>query len=392
MARTMPFSREETHMSDPRSATFLDFDGSLPLERAHTIPADWYTSSEVALMERERVFGGSWQMVGRSEQVSRPGKYLTAEVAGEPIAVVRDESGVLRAFHNVCRHRAARVLEGSCGEATRLRCRYHGWTYDLAGTLRGVPEFDGVQDFDRADHGLVPLAVDTWGPLVFVHFRAKPAPLAEFLAPLPTRSRALGLDELRFVERREYLLDCNWKVFVDNYLDGGYHVNTVHPALAGVLDYANYRTEISGNTSVQISPLRPPDPRKEDASAAAARKGTEAHYWWVFPNLMINHYAGIMDTNLVLPLGENRCRVLFDFYFSETKGETAEAAIRASIDLSEKIQAEDVEICEEVQKGLASRSYRTGRFSVRREAGGYHFHRLLASHLANKSLRGDATP
>ncbi|MFO0948988.1 MAG: SRPBCC family protein [Planctomycetota bacterium] len=369
-------------MIDPKDAKYLDFDGTLPLERARTIPSDWYHSAEIATLERNRVFGNSWQWVGRVDQVARPGMFVTAEVAGEPVAVVRDEAGTLRAFHNVCRHRAARVLELECGIASRLRCRYHGWTYDLSGRLRGIPEFDGVLEFERSDHGLVPLQVDTWGPWVFVHFAPSPPALGDFLAPLPSRSGGLGMETLRFVERREYLLACNWKVFVDNYLDGGYHVNTVHPALAGVLDYAQYRTEIEGNTSVQISPLRPPDPEKEDASAAAVRQGTDAHYWWVFPNLMINVYAGIMDTNLVLPLGPDRCRVLFDFYFADSEGEAANAAIRASIDVAEQIQAEDIAICEEVQKGLASRSYRVGRFSVRREAGGYHFHRLLAAYLA----------
>src|SRR5262249_13806833 len=160
--------------------------------------------------------------------------------------------GVLRAFANVCRHRAARVVCADEGRATRLRCRYHGWTYDLAGRLRGTPEFDGVADFRREDNGLAPLAVAAWGPLVSVHPGPDPVPLAEYLAPLPERAAPLGLERLHFAARREYRLACNWKVFVDNYLDGGYHVNTVHPGLAGVLDYSQYRTEVAGNTSVQV--------------------------------------------------------------------------------------------------------------------------------------------
>jgi choline monooxygenase len=169
---------------------------------------------------------------------------------------------------------------------------------------------------------------------------------------------------------------------VDNFLDGGYHVNSVHPALAGVLEYTHYRTEIAGHTSVQSSPLRRPDPKHEDSSAANLRTGDMAYYWWVFPNFMLNIYQGTMDSNLVLPLGPDRCRVLFDFYFAQVDDPGADERIAQSIALAHQIQLEDAGICEEVQRGLASRSFQTGRFSVRREMAGYHFHQLLARYLS----------
>jgi choline monooxygenase len=351
------------------------FDPDLPLERARTLPSSWYFDPEIDRAERRCVFGGTWQVAGRADQVAEPGSFCTSDVAGEPVLVVRDDAGVLRAFANVCRHRAARVVCAEEGRATRLRCRYHGWTYDLAGRLRGTPEFDGVADFRREDNGLVPLAVAAWGPLVWVHPGPDPVPLAEHLAPLPGRAGGLGLDRLHFVARREYRLACNWKVFVDNYLDGGYHVNTVHPGLAGVLDYSQYRTEVAGNTSVQVSPLKP------SGSVGEVRTGDTAYYWWVFPNLMLNLYEGVMDTNLVLPLGPEACRVVFDFYFARAGGAAAEGWMAKSMEVAHQVQLEDVAICEEVQRGLASRTFDTGRFSVRREAAGYHFHRLLALRL-----------
>jgi choline monooxygenase len=363
------------------------FDPGIPLQRAVTIPSSWYFDPEIYAAECRAVFGGTWQVAGRIEQVAQPGAFVTANIAGEPIVVVRGSDDVLRAFFNVCRHRAACVVSEPAGNLTRLRCRYHGWTYDLAGRLIGTPEFDGVADFRREDYGLVPVAVDTWGPFVFVNLGENPTPLVEFLAPLPQRSGDLGLESLRFAERREYELACNWKVFVDNYLDGGYHVNTVHPGLAGVLDYSEYRTEIAGNAAVQISPTSSAStPQQLNSSTlqpvniGQVRTGT-AYYWWIFPNFMINAYAGVMDTNLVLPLGPDRCRVIFDFYFAETEGDTARRFIAESIAVAEQVQQEDIGICEEVQRGLASRSYSTGRFSVRREAAGYQFHRLLAERL-----------
>jgi choline monooxygenase len=353
------------------------FDATLPLEKAHTIPSAWYFDPEIYAAERRHVFGGSWQVAGRCDQVAQPGSFLTADIAGEPILVVRDDKGTLRAFHNVCRHRAAQVINEPQGKVTKLRCRYHGWTYDLAGRLRGTPEFDGVADFCKEDNGLATLAVDTWGPLVFVHAGPSPQPLAEFLRPLHEHTTSLDLHKLRFAERREYVIECNWKVFIDNYQDGGYHVNTVHPGLAGALDYSQYRTEILGNATVQISPLRASD----DPTVSKVRSGDNAYYWWIYPNLMINIYQNVMDINIALPLGPDRCRVLFDFYFADTEASGATKFMADSIAVGHQVQLEDIGVCEEVQRGLKSRSFDTGRFSVKREAGGYHFHRLLAKHL-----------
>jgi choline monooxygenase len=370
------------------------FDPTLPLEKAHTIPNAWYFDPEIYALESRRVFGGSWVVAGRTDQVAEPGSFLTAEIAGEPVLVVRDREGVLRAFSNVCRHRAAQVINEPQGKATKLRCRYHGWTYDLTGRLRGTPEFDGVADFCKDEQGLPQLAIDVWGPLVFVHnlldtsaqreHEAVVPPLTEFLAPLPARTADLGLEALRFVARREYDMPCNWKVFVDNYQDGGYHVNTVHPGLSGALDYSQYRTESAGHTSVQISPLKVSD----DPTVRRVRTGDNAFYWWIFPNLMINLYRGVMDTNLVLPLGPDRCKVIFDFYFAQTEGPEARQFIEQSLAVAHQVQVEDMGVCEEVQRGLKSRSFATGRFSVKREAGGYHFHRLLAQYLQNGNDRG----
>jgi choline monooxygenase len=195
------------------------------------------------------------------------------------------------------------------------------------------------------------------------------------VAPLSRRGFETRLAPFRFVARREYSLACNWKVYVDNYVDGGYHINTIHPELAGVIDYTHYRTEIDEHVSVQVSPLT----RREGAEAVAGvRSGDSAYYAWIFPNAMINCYEGVMDTNLVLPTGQDSCRVVFDFYFTQTEGDEARRFIDESIAVADKVQLQDGDICEEVQRGMASRSYRAGRFSVRREASGYHFHQLLA--------------
>jgi choline monooxygenase len=177
---------------------------------------------------------------------------------------------------------------------------------------------------------------------------------------------------------RDYDVGCNWKVYVDNYLDGGYHINTVHPGLAGVIDYSEYETTIHGHTALQSSPLKP-----ADSDAGRTRIGTEAAYWWVYPNFMINHTAGVLDTNVVWPLGPDRCRVRFDFWFAAG---TSDTFIRDSLAVADAVQREDILISEDVQRGLASRSYSQGRFSVRREIAGYHFHQRLAGQLGHGPL------
>jgi choline monooxygenase len=362
------------------------FDPALPLERARTIPSSWYFDPEIYAAECRNVFGRCWQMAGRLDQLAQPGSFLTAEIAGEPILVLRDAEGVLRAFFNVCRHRAARVLTEAGGQVTRLRCPYHGWTYDLTGKLRGAPEFDGVADFAREDYGLAPVDINTWGGLAWVRQQKTGLPeellppLEALISPAATHLRRFNLDAFRWTARREYDLKCNWKVFVDNYLDGGYHVNSIHPALAGIIDYSHYRTEIEGLTSTQISPMRSAASESTQSQVSAVRKGSEAVYAWIFPNFMINVCEGVMDTNLVLPLGPGQCRVIFDFYFAAAEADD-QSFIPESIAVSDQIQLEDQAICEDVQRGLASRSFDTGRFSVRREGAGYHFHRLLARYL-----------
>jgi phenylpropionate dioxygenase-like ring-hydroxylating dioxygenase large terminal subunit len=355
------------------------YDPDAPLERASTIPASWYTDSRMLDLERRSVFARSWQVAGRVEQVERPGQYVACELpTGEPVIVVRGNDNVLRSFFNVCRHHAAAVVTEPAGSAEHLRCPYHGWTYSLEGALKGTPDFSGVCDFDRAANGLVPLDLDVWESWIFVRADRGGRSLADSLGPTLRRQvAALGLGELSWMERRRYTLECNWKVFVDNYLDGGYHVPHLHKGLDSVLDYSAYAIENGERYCLQSSPMVS---EGAEAQTGAVRQGDRAYYYWIHPNFMINCYGSAMDTNLVVPLAPGRTEVIFDFYFSDVS-ERARAGNLASIEVSERIQNEDVSICTSVQRGLNSRAYRAGRLSVRREAGEHLFHRLLHADL-----------
>ena len=346
-----------------------------PLNEASTIPSAWYTDPRVLDLERQTVFSQAWQVAGRVEQLERPGQFVTCETAGgEPIVLVRGNDEVLRGFFNVCRHHAAAVVTTAEGSANQLRCPYHGWTYALDGALKGTPEFTGVCNFDRSTYGLVPADIMVWEKWAFVRTAPNGGPPAGFPEPALTQlfpSRTIA--GLQWIERRAYTVDCNWKVFVDNYLDGGYHVPHLHKGLDSVLDYNTYTIENGSRFCLQSSGMAAGG---ADARTGAVRSGDRAFYLWLYPNFMINCYADTMDTNLVIPRGPDRTEVIFDFYFADVS-EAARSRNLESIAVSEQIQEEDVAICASVQRGLQSRAYEAVRLSVKREAGEHLFHQLL---------------
>jgi choline monooxygenase len=367
--------------SDPLSLEqiLLLYDASAPLDRASTIPAPWYTDTRLLDLELRSVFRRSWQYAGRLDQLRSPGDYAACELpGGEPVVLVRGQDDVLRGFFNVCRHHAAAVVTDPHGSARQFRCPYHGWTYALDGALKGTPDFTGVCDFDRAANGLVPVECSAASAWAFVTPEGGGLSLEQFLgSDLVRQLEDLGLERLRWMERRSYTLDCNWKVFVDNYLDGGYHVPHLHKGLDSVLEYSEYSITNGERYCLQSSPMVSDG---ADQRTKAVRQGARAYYYWIYPNFMINWYGQTMDTNLVIPRGVDRTEVIFDFYFADTS-ESARAVNLESIAVSEQIQQEDVAICESVQRGLKSRAYGAGRLSVRREAGEHLFHRLLARDL-----------
>ena len=352
------------------------FEWNPDLSRASTIPSRWYTDPAMLELERRRVFGGTWQVVGQAAAVAEPGSYLACEIAGEPIVVTRAKDGELRAFSNVCRHRGALITDGA-GQASVLRCPYHAWTYALDGALVGQPEFEGVADWDRTQICLPQFRTAVWGPFIFVSLSASAPPLPEVLGAIPGETAASGcpIEDLRLSRRRDYIIECNWKVYIDNYLEG-YHLPAAHPSLFRELDYANYRVETHRYYSSQIAPIRPrtTGPRRYDYDDATRN----ALYYWLFPNFMLNIYPDNLSSNMIVPLGPERTLTIFEWFMWSSE------VAQATIDFSDEIQQEDIRICESVQRGLRSRHYDRGRFSVKRENGVHHFHGLLWEALRNE--------
>lgn len=343
------------------------------IENAWTIPARLYTDHNIFHVEREKIFSRTWQVVGHASQVAKPGDYFTAELVGEPLLCARGEDGTLRGFYNVCRHRAGPAAEG-CGSRKLFRCGYHGWTYDLDGTLISATEIEGVNGFRPEDFALVPVRTEEWFNLVFVNLDPQAPALRQVLGELPAQAGRFPFASMKLFERRTYDMKCNWKTYVDNYLEG-YHLPSVHPGLNRELDYNAYVVEPHAEYVRQFSPIRGAQPG--DASPRRyqdAREDLTTDYFWVFPNWMLNCYPDNVSLNIVLPLEPERTMAIFEWYLLDKDLDSPTA--KASVEFSHQIQIEDVAICETVQRNLRSRSYSRGRYSATQERGVHAFHRM----------------
>jgi choline monooxygenase len=332
-----------------------------PAAGAHALPASLYRDGPIVDIERSAVFARHWQYLGHRSQWSTDGDVLMASFGGLDVAVARTAQG-LRGFHAVCRHRAGPLEPCRGGGKTFLRCRYHAWAYGLEGQLLSVPEMRGAEDFDETSIRLPEIELAEFEGLVFGRLEPGPASLEEVLDGVAPRLARAGhsLPALRFHERVSYDIDCNWKTYVDNYLEG-YHVPHVHPSLNAILDYRSYTTTQSAWHSLQSSPLE---------SAPDAYGSGEVLYYFIYPNTMLNILPGRLQTNRVLPLKGNRCRVEFDFFYRE-------APLANDREFSDVVQQEDIRICEDVQRNLDSGSYVSGRLNPTRESGVHHFQELL---------------
>lgn len=335
------------------------------LDHATALPARYYVGEAMLAMEQRAVFARSWQLVAHQGQLAEPGDHVVEQVGHVPVIVVRGQDGVLRGFVNVCRHRAGPLALCNGKGARALHCKYHGWTYTLEGQLRSAPEMQGAADFDVADIRLPPIRVHEWQGLVFVALDDAVPPFEQVYGGIVERIAPIDLSAMRYLRRDSYEIDCNWKVYVDNFLEG-YHLPHVHPGLSKVLDYRAYDTELFDWYSLQSSPLR---------NSTAIYGDGEAFYYFVYPNVMLNIMPGRLQTNRIVPLGPDRCRVEFDYYYAQDAA--AQARIAADQEFSDEVQQEDIDICVAVQRGLTSGTYEAGRLCPKRESGVWHFHNQL---------------
>jgi phenylpropionate dioxygenase-like ring-hydroxylating dioxygenase large terminal subunit len=349
------------------------------LDRGISLPASWYTDPALMDRERERIFRRAWQYVGHAEQVPCVGDFFACVVADVPVVVVRSEAG-LRAFVNVCRHRRHLVASGS-GNRRTLQCPYHAWTYDLGGRLRAAPRAQHEAGFELDDYPLLPVALDTWGPFLFVNLDVGARALANDLGQLPSivAGSGLVLEELRFHDREEWRAEANWKVMIENFLEC-YHCPVQHPGFSTVVDVDEdaYALEAHGSFSSQVAPVRRSALEGGGRKPAYDVRGavTQAQYHHLWPNftLSINPGHPNLSLDVFVPLGPERTGGFSEHWFG---ADVPERARREMIDFNRQVSGEDDRLTDSVQRGLRAGVPARGRFLTRSEHLIVHFQKLV---------------
>jgi len=362
------------------SRLFVDPD----IAKAQTIDTSVYTSLELFAEMKEKIFSCSWQFIGDTDLAKEKGScypfVLLKSYLNEPLLLITDENGNLFCLSNVCTHRGNILMYEPC-KTSNLRCKYHGRLFHLDGKFKSMPEFKEVSDFPSASDDLHQLPLFQWGKFLFTSLHEKFSP-QEFLKDMIARMGWLPLTEFSFHPElsKEYVVDANWALYCENYLEG-FHIPFVHAGLNALIDYGDYETEIFFPfSSLQIGISK----TGEDcfglpSSSPDYGKNVAAYYFWIFPNTMFNFYPWGLSINVVEPVSVDRTRVKFLSYV--WKEELRSAGAGGDLD---KVELEDEEIVQNVQKGVRSRFYNHGRYSVTRERGTHHFHRLLANFLSEE--------
>ncbi len=351
------------------------------IARAQTLPAPVYTDPACYELARSAVFRRSWQFIADASAVKVPGQCfpltLLPGCLDEPLLLARGHDDAVRCLSNVCTHRGTILCEHA-GVEKSLVCRYHGRRFDLDGAFRHMPEFEGVANFPTEADNLSRVPFGAWRDCFYFASLTPAAPLEALLAPMAARLAWLPLHEFRFdaARSRDYLVNCNWALYIDNYLEG-FHIPFVHASLNEAIDYGQYTTELFEASNLQLGIAKPGEPSFDPpASSPDHGKRVAAYYWWLFPNTMFNFYPWGLSINVVQPLAHDRTRVRFLAYVWDER--KIDQGAGAGLD---RVEREDEAIVEAVQRGARSSFYSRGRYSPAREQGVHHFHRLLASAL-----------
>jgi choline monooxygenase len=346
------------------------------ISKAKTLNKEFYTDIKYFLEAKEKIFSPTWQFAAHADVIKESGHCypftLLENYLDEPLVLTK-EGDRIYCLSNVCTHRGAIVVDGPC-KISNLRCRYHGRLFNLSGSFRSMPEFREVKNFPSKDDDLRSLPVFKWGQWLFTSLDMN-GQAGKYFQDMINRIDWLPLDDFTFRPElsHDYIVNAHWALYCENFLEG-FHIPFVHAGLNAVIDFGNYTTELFEYSNLQVGmaksdkdafnlPQRSPDYGKKIA----------AYYFFVFPNMMFNFYPWGLSINLVQPLSIEQSKVCFLTYvWDESKLNTG-----AGSDLN-MVEKEDEEIVEAVQKGIRSRFYTQGRYSVVREQGIHHFHRIIA--------------
>ncbi len=347
---------------------------ALSLRKEAYVGADWYE------VDRRGILAKTWQWVCHVEKLRAPGAYVATRIAGHPIAVVRDREGHLRAFYNVCKHRAHELLSGE-GETTRIMCPYHAWVYKLDGQLVRAPETDHLQGFEPREICLDQVQVAEFAGFVFVNLDPDAAPLSVLSGDLETEIRhwAPDIEHLTFGARLTYDIKSNWKNVVDNFLEC-YHCPTAHKDFCDLVDMDTYKVTTHGIYSSHMADAGKNANSAYDVSNATVR--THA-VWWLWPTTCLMRYPGrsSMIVLNIIPVGPDRTLETYDFFLETPEPDAMERDAMRYLD--EVLQVEDISLVESVQRGMETPAFTQGRIvsdptgSGKSEHAVHHFHGLV---------------
>ncbi|HEY3387631.1 MAG TPA: aromatic ring-hydroxylating dioxygenase subunit alpha [Saprospiraceae bacterium] len=350
------------------------------IEKAETISKDVYLSESVFDESREKIFSPSWQFIGDTERVRDSGDVypftLHEHYLNEPLLLTRDKQGTIHCLSNVCTHRGNILVEKACN-LHQLQCRYHGRRFQLDGRFSYMPEFKEVENFPAERDHLYSLPVFQWGKWLFTTLGLQRE--ASFcFGDMINRMSWLPIEEFQFRPdlSKDYVVEANWALYCENYLEG-FHIPFVHASLNEAIDYGSYTTELFPYSCLQLGLAKDGESAFELPNTSSDYgKKVGGYYFWIFPNLMFNFYPWGLSINMVKPVNVSKTKISFLTYvWDESKLEQG-----AGSDLF-RVEMEDEEIVQAVQKGIRSRFYSHGRYSVTREQGTHHFHKLLAEAL-----------
>jgi len=350
---------------------------------AKTIDTRVYLSSDVFEEAKDKIFATCWHFIGTEDLINGPGSChpftLLENFLDEPLVLTRDGEDELHCLSNVCTHRGNLLVSAPCKTA-HLRCKYHGRLFHLDGKFKSMPEFEEVKNFPSTDDDLNRLPLFQWKKFLFTSINQK-FQAEVFFKDMIERVDWMPLNDFHFRPdlSREFLINANWALYCENYLEG-FHIPFVHAELNALIDYSDYETELFFPvSSLQIGTSKTDSDYFDlPESSKDFGKKVAAYYFWVFPNMMFNFYPWGLSINLVQPVAVDKTKVSFlNYVWNEDK-----RASGAGSKL-DKVESEDEEIVQKVQKGIRSRFYKHGRYSVIKERGTHHFHRLLAEFLTS---------
>jgi Rieske 2Fe-2S family protein len=345
---------------------------------AKTLGQKYFVSREILAEEQEAIFSTQWMLVGHQSQIAGAGDYIVQQVSGESLIVIRDKSGEIRAFYNVCRHRGTRLKEDVCGHASAIQCPYHAWTYGLDGKLIGAPHMDEVPGFDKAEYSLHPVNLAVWEGFIFVNLAKKPHSLEEWFAPLAGKFSHWNMPILRSAKRIEYDVRANWKLMFENYSEC-YHCPGVHPMLSKVSPYDSAENDLCEGPFLGgfMSIIKGAGLTMSGRACALPVGGTNAadsqrvFYYSIFPNMLLSLHPEYVMVHQLWPQSPDRTLILCDWFFHpdafavSDRGGKPDFNPNDAIEFWDMTNKQDWHVCELSQQGIASRAYQPGPYSSR---------------------------